>query len=878
MVAFFILLVTVSCTTQKNTFITRTYHNITSKYNVLFNGSESFKKGQRTMLENHRNDYSDLLPVFLYEDEQLTNAVGPDMDRTIKKSEKLISLHSITVKPEIKSNRPLSPRKREFLSKKEYNSWVDNSYLLMGKAQFYRHEFDKAKETFLFILNEYKSQKTIYETKIWLARTYNEQENFDSADEILKVLENTKDFPKSLKNLLYTTIADYHIKNEELDAAIPYIQKALNYEKKKKLKVRYTFILAQLYDKTGQLRKASDMYSKVIKMNPPYEMTFNAKISRALSYEKGFGSVKEIESQLLKMLKDDKNIDYRDQIYYALGNLAMKDGNTEKAVNNYQRSIRENTNNTDQKMRSYLTLANIYYEIPDYVLAQAYYDSTVAQMDMSYPEYDLIYSKSNNLTSLVEQINVVNLEDSVQILAKLDDDDLMNFIDNLITEVRKQEEQANLMEQERMMNEQFGRQLSAQNTMRGNNPGLGGKWYFYNETAKSLGYKEFRLKWGNRKLEDNWRRMNKMTSTFNTSTSSEGAEFITDDEIKKEEGLNNKSRDYYLVNIPRNDSMLRESHRKIEQALFSMGQIYMNDLKDLEEAAESFKEMIKRYPDSELVLQAYFNLYNIYKQQNNTALTELYKGKIIEAFPQSTYARLLTNPDYIRELEQEERKVTDYYAVTYDHYLRNNCAEVIARCNYALANYADDDLIAKFSFLKTLCIGKTQDIHSFSEGLYEIISSFPGTEVAENAKNIISYIEAERPQIREEEEKRIALKLYESTDDAIHFFAFVMPKGQNINQLIFNIINFNLDFFDELNLRVENMELNDAQNLILVKTFQNREQVMPYYDKITNETVIFKDVEDKDITSFVISGPNMNILQTDKSADRYLQFFNENYF
>ena len=168
----------VSCSTQKNTFITRTYHNVTSKYNVFFNGTESFKKGQRTILDNHKNDYSKLLPVFLYEDQQLISTVGSDMDRTVKKAEKLISLHSITVKPEIKSNKPLNEKRRAFLSKKEYNNWVDNSFLIMGKAQFHKHEFDKAKETFLYIISQYQSKKTIYETKIWLSRTYRRQKEY----------------------------------------------------------------------------------------------------------------------------------------------------------------------------------------------------------------------------------------------------------------------------------------------------------------------------------------------------------------------------------------------------------------------------------------------------------------------------------------------------------------------------------------------------------------------------------------------------------------------------------------------------------------------------------------------------------------------------
>jgi tetratricopeptide (TPR) repeat protein len=867
----------VACSTQKNTFVTRTYHNITSRYNVFFNGTESFKKGQRTILDVHKNDYSELLPVFLYEDQQLVGTIGSEMDRTIKKSEKLISLHSITVKPEIKTNKPLTDKKRRFLSKKEYNSWVDNSYLLMGKAQFYKHEYEKARETFLFIINEYQSQKTIFEAKIWLARIYNEQGDYENADEILRLLESTIDFPKGLKNLLYTTIADYHIKNKNIEEAIPYVEKSLKHERKKKLRIRYTFILAQLYERTGKLKKASDYYDKVVRMNPAYEMTFNARIARALAYEKGFGSLKEIEGRLLKMLKDEKNTDYLDQIYFALGNLAMKESDTDKAIENYKESVRVSTSNTEQKSKSYLTLANIYYEVPDYVLAQAYYDSTVTLLDLSFPEYDMIYAKSKNLTNLVEQINIVNLEDSVQRLARMDRDELMDFIDNLIEEVRSQEEEEKMLERERLLNKQYGRELASQSTMKSNNPAAGNQWYFYNETAKSLGYKEFRLKWGSRKLEDNWRRKNRMSGSINIAASLEQTELLADEGTKPAEKLSNKSREYYLINIPENDSMLRESHNRIEQALFSMGQIYRDDLKDPEKAAESFKELIKRYPGSDNTLQAYYNLYSIYKQQGNTALTELYKGKIIAEFPESSYARLLTNPNYIKELEEEERKVEVYYAETYHQYLLGNCAEVIARCNYALDNYSDDALIQKFSFLKVLCVGKTQDIHDFSEGLYKIISAFPGTEVAENARNILSYIEKERPQVKEEEEMKIALELYKRTDNAIHYFVYVIPKKQNINQLIFNIINFNLDYFDDLNLRVESVELNSSHTLILVKSFEGSKQVMPYYNKITKEDSIYKDVDPENVTGFVISDPNLKILQTDKSVDRYLKFFEESY-
>ncbi len=871
-----VVLIFMGCSTQKNTVITRTYHNITSKYNVFFNGTESLKKGERTILENCKNDFSQLLPVFVYEDKDLVGTISSDMDRTIKKAEKLVSLHSITVKPEVKSNKPLTPNQREFMSKKEYNKWVDDDYLLMGKAQFYKHEFDKANETFLFIINEYKSEKTIVETKIWLARVYDETGDFENAKELLKSLENAANFPGGLKKLLFPTLADFQIKQNELENSIPYLQKSIQYETKKKLRVRYTYILAQIYERTGNLKKASEYYDKVIRMKPTYEMTFNATISKAMAYEKGFGQAKEIESQLLKMLKDDKNKDYKDQIYYALGNLAIKEGNTAKALERYKKSIESNTTNIDQKNKSYLTIADIYYAIPDYVNAQSYYDSAVVQMDVNYPNYDIVYAKSKNLTNLVTQLNTVQFEDSVQRLAKLDNKDLTKFIDNLIDDLRKQEEEARIADRKRQLDEQFGQELASRNSSTSNAAG-GGKWYFYNETAKNLGYKEFVLKWGNRRLEDNWRRKNKTTSSVVSNSPTEDTEFVTDEEAKQSDNLSNKTREYYLRNIPVNDSMLQASHKKIDHALFNMGLIYKNDLKDPDKAADSFKELIKRYPNSENALMAYYNLYTIYKLQNNTALSELYKSKIIALFPNSNYARMLANPDYLKELEKEENKLKDYYVTTYNYYMNNNYSEVVSRCNYALSTFSLDALTPKYSYLKTLSLGRTQDTKTFRQNLFEIVSKYPGTEVAENAKDIISYLDKDKPQYKEEEEKQVALKLYEVTDSVSHYFAFVIPKGLNVNQLIFNIINFNLDNFDKLNLKIENVPLNNNQSLIVVKQFKNKDESLEYSGKITNDAGIFEDIDKQNIITFSISIANLEILKTDKSVNRYLAFYNENY-
>ncbi|UCH13907.1 MAG: tetratricopeptide repeat protein [Bacteroidales bacterium] len=865
------------CSTQKNTLITRTYHNITAKYNILFNGDVSFNKGMRKIDDSFRDDYSEILPVFTYSDEELAKTISPDMDRTIKKGTKLVSLHSITVKPKLKSNKALTPKKRAFYNKKEFNRWVDDNYLLVGKSHFYKHDFNLALETFRFITNEFKNEEITYDALIWIARTYNETEAYKDSEEILTQLEKDEKLPKRLIVDFHTTFADLFLKQNNITNAITHLEKAKEKVKKKKLKTRFIFILAQLYESEGMQNKASKLYSKVIKMNPPYEMTFNAKINRALAYEKGYGSVREIEKQLSRMLKDDKNSEYQDQIYYALGNLAYKDDDIPKAIKQYKKSVQYNINNTTQKARSYLTLADIYYEMPEYVNAQAYYDSAVTLISIDYQDYDIIYAKSKSLTSLVKEINTVNFQDSVRRLAKLPNDELLSFIDKLIEDVKKKEQEEIKRRQEQALNRQFGLDMEMERKATEGGFTEGVQWYFYNQTARSLGYKEFKLKWGNRELADNWRRANKNVISFGESLSTEDTDFITDEESQSSKLLSNKTREFYLKDVPLTDSMVDVSLKLTENALYNMGLIYKNELKDYEKAIESFKELIKRYPDSEFLLPSYYYLYDIYIKENNKAMVESYKNRIVSRFPNSTYAKLLTNPNYIKELEAEQNKVHDYYIETYNKYLGRQYNNVIQQADYAIKTYPDDELIPQFAYLRALSTGRTSDVKTFKEELYEILSTYPQTEVAENAKNIIAYLDKEHPDIKEEEEKEIAIALYEHLENTEHLFALVLNKGINANQLMFNIINFNLDNFDKLNLKVESTELNNDQDIITVISLKDKAESLNYYNRISSDDSIFKDVDKEGVVKMVISRNNLDILKTDKSVNRYLKFFNEYY-
>jgi tetratricopeptide (TPR) repeat protein len=375
------LILPLGCSVQKNTGLSRTFHQMTARFNILFNGTQSFKKGQEKIDKDFHDDFADVLPIFPFTSKDASALASSDMDRAIKKCEKLINMHSITVKPKVKNSKTLSPSEREFFNKKEYNGYVDDAYLLMGKSHFYKQEYTEASELFHHILNDFKGESVIPEAQIWLTRVSVRTLQYKDAYEILNPLQNNAEFPKTLLNELYPSLAEYYLSQKDYKQAITFLEKSVPVEKKKKIRTRYLFILAQLCEKTGDLKQASVYYSQVIKLNPVYDMAFNARINRALAFQQGFSNSSEIENELLKMLRDDKNLEYMDQIYYALGNLAAKEGNNTKAVDYYRKSIQSNVNNQQQKTRSFLTLANLYYSFPDYPNAQMYYDSALVRLN-----------------------------------------------------------------------------------------------------------------------------------------------------------------------------------------------------------------------------------------------------------------------------------------------------------------------------------------------------------------------------------------------------------------------------------------------------------------------------------------------------------------
>ena len=877
-IALLILYSLASCSVEKNTSLSRNFHNLTSHYNIYFNGLESYKRGITKAEDAVDNDYNRILEVFLYEDRAVNDAVNSDMKRAIDKATKVITYHSITAKPAVKEGNQTA-KDKAFFEKNEYNKWVDDSYMLMGKAYMFQGEFFLAAETFKHVLVTFPDEDIRYLAMTWLARAYIMINETREAERILSTLADVNNFPEDYQEALLTTQAQFQIRDENYGAAAENLEDALRLKGvTKENKIRYTFILAQLYEETGQNDLALEKYKRVTRYNPPYEMAFNARVSMAEVYESGSASSDELKKLLGKMLKDSKNVEYQDQIYFALGNIAMEEGDREQAIEYYQKSVATSVQNRYQKGFSSYTLAEIYYEQPDYILSAAYYDSAVSFLNREFPGYDGLSSLSASLTNLVQNINTYALEDSVQMLAALPEAERLAVIDEIIEDVRKKEEEERLAQQQAMQDNAFNQSMIYANNQ-GTNSGArqSGAWYFYNVNAKSFGQPEFRAKWGERVLEDNWRRRNKQTiSQTPGEATAEGDSLNGGGETAI---LDNKSREFYLVHIPLTDSAMEESDLRLEAALYNMGEIYKQSLLDYQESVKSFEELLSRYPDGEYAAPSMYNLYDLNNTLQQPDRANYYKGQLLARYPDSHYSMLLNNPNYIQELEAEEQRVTKRYESVYEKYRQKAYTEVITGAEAAIEEFEGEPLIPKFKFIKALSVGAVSGQEAMKVELDSLISQHPGTEESTEAQQIINYMFVAFPVIREAEQAREAEEIYSQYDPAQqHYFLLVLDSREDVNQASFNLLNYNLDHFNQYALDIQKVVLKDKNNMLAVKVFNNADGAMRYLREISsNSNEILEGIIPSNYRMMIISLDNFTILSEKKESNPYFLFYQKHY-
>jgi tetratricopeptide (TPR) repeat protein len=861
------------CSVEKNTGSTRFYHGLTSRYNIYFNGNESFKKGAEKVSLYYKDDYSEILKMFEYSDPNTPSACSADMERAIQKASKVISLKSITTKPKTKGNSIPNEKEDEFLNRKEYNEWVDDCYLLMGKARLYTHDFEQAVSTLNYNIGLTVDNRMKNESTIWLAKVYNETGNYNESLRILSELNLSKDFSAEMLELYFTAKADLFLKQKRYEEALPEVEKALVYVSGKRNRYRLSYLAAQLYEKTGNSKMATTMYEKVVKLNPPYEVEFNARINLAGVFDVNTGNPASVTRELEKMLRNSKNKEFRDQIYFALGNLAQREGKEAEAIEYFKRSAAAGKQNLNQKEKTYLAIAKYYYKKQDYLNSAKYYDSTVFSLDQKNPDYQSIKNRSQDLSALVQQLNIIQREDSLQKVAKMPESQKNALIASIIEKTRKEESEPRQARDNSDRN-YLSQYYENQQRFEGN-INQEGKWYFYNQSALTFGRTEFRRRWGDRKLEDNWRRSNRSrTSVTQPTTNPEENKAAIKDTAAK--ASDNKNPSYYLKDLPVTDSLVKISNGKIADAYLESGKIYADRIQDKPNALGSFETLIKRFPDSMLEPEALYNIFRLYTEENNTK-AGTYRQRLLEKYPDNEFTRIISDPDYYKK-KMEELKITEkIYQEAYNLYSTDNFVGAIHACDSALRIYPRHELAPKFYLLRSYSIARTSDERTFKEELGKLIIQWPSSKEAEKANELVAFLNKQVPELKVEEDKQIAAEIYVNDTISMHVFALViMDASFNINQATFDVISYNIDNYTNKNYRTEGLLVDNKYIMIKVSGFPDNKTVMEYYSNF-NVAKIVRNPSGVKMISFIIGKQNLETLDKDKNPERYRLFFNAVY-
>lgn len=885
------IIFTGSCSRKRNTMVSRAWHNTTSHYNGYFNAREKVQEVAKKLATAQPDKFERTLSIFKLGDDNQAKANYPDLDEAIKKSSIVIQKHSIKIKG------------------KEYCKWIDENYLMVGLAQFYKHDYWTAIEAFQFTASEYKESNSRYDAMIWLTLTYMQLGKMVDAEYVIDFLNNQSKMTPKQKQLFSLVKADYYSKKDDIPNEIKALEEAVANSRKKDDKVRYRFILAQLYQKLGDSRKAYGLYEKVIKMNPYYELAFNAKINRARVFDAESASGGTVKKQLNKMLRDDKNKEYRDQIYYALAGIAKKESKELEEIDLLKKSVATSVSNNNQKAISYLDLGEISFSKKNYRAAQAYYDSTMQFLTKDYPTYDQISNKKSTLTRLVENMMVIENEDSLQAIAKLSEKEREDYIAGIIKKENEEKERQKLeaekKKQEEIQNEnQVNQTLNEENIRKNTNqqiPGAGnGAWYFYNTATLSFGFNEFIKKWGNRPLEDNWRRKEKESQALANSEQGEDKIDMTayNDSISKLADA--KRKEIYLKKLPVTSEALVASNAKIDEAYYNIGIIYREQLKEYPQSRDNFEGLLERFPDSKFKLPSYYNLYRLYSALGNAEKAEYYKNLLLTKYADSDYAKLILNPEYFNNKQQRADIIQTYYENTYKAYQNQQFLAVIERKNEADSLFPPNSLTPKFELLKSLAIGKTRPISDFELSLRDVIAHYPKDSVSITAKNILDYItknnlnggkkavnqevtdSSKTENINQSDSTQANNELpktpFAFNPDTIHYFVMVFEnKTINLNELKIKISNFNTKFYSVAGYQINNAFIGSEKQYLAVKQFTNREEASSYMETLLSDEEVFDDKSNYEYQVFLISPSNFGKLMVTKDIEGYLNFYDEQY-
>ena len=905
-------LILTGCSTQKNTAQSRWWHAFNAKYNTYYNGTLAYIDGSLEKETGNKDNYTEQIPLYTVSNKNSREIGKANFDRAIEKCEKAIHQHSIKRRPEWTKNRRKTAKDIEWLSRREYNPFLWKAWMLMGRSQFYQGDFESAAATFSYMSRLYATQPAIYgKARAWLAKCYIEQNwNYDAEDVIRNILRDSIHW-RAQKEWDYT-FADYYIHTGNAEQAIPYLRKVISHEMRRKQKAREWYLMGQLQASIGNKKEAYKAFRHVIRQNPPYELAFNARI--AMTEVMAKDNAGKMISRLKRMAASDNNKEYQDQIYYAIGNIHLSRKDTLQAITAYEKGNQKSTRNGIEKGVLLLHLGDLYWTKEKFSDARRCYGEAIGLLDKDRKDYQQLANRAKVLDELVPYTDAVQLQDSLQQLARMSEKERNAAIDRVIDALKKKEkEERNRKAEEEaestlrqdggnLANNNFASSNSPQkNNENSANTPANGQWYFYSPLTVSQGKAQFQKLWGKRDNVDNWQRINK-TVVANAA----GAEEITDEQrdslaqaAEQEELLKQTSdsavndphrREYYLAQIPFTPEQLAESNKLLEDGLYHAGVIFKDKLNNLPLSRKSLLRLVNNHPDYAHLDDAYYHLYLLYSRERKPEMAQTYLQKLKAEYPESQWTTLLSDPYYAENAKRGVQIEDSLYTLTYQAFRDGEYDKVERNAQISRNRFPDGANRDKFLFIGGLSKLNDGDIKSCLADLKEVVSKYPDSRLSEMAGMIINGVDAgrrlyggkfdlndvwTRRSIELNDRDSTRQKGYSPERNASFVFLLAYdPDKTNENQLLFEMAKYN---FTSYMARYFDINIEDLEGLhrMQISGFNSYDEARQYANAVYQQPAIKRLLGN--VRAYVISEPNLKLLGTSHTYEEYEKFYSKHF-
>lgn len=729
---FAVILIAAGCSLEKQSGFNRTMQNLTAHYNILFNANEILRLKQESYATSFPDAYSEILNVYPDTTVQ-TGTPDKDLEEAIVKANKIISI-------------------------KEQSHYLGDAYLVLGKSRYLEANYFDAVEYCNYVTRSFGKQANLkQEALVWKARGLMYLNQLPLAKLVIDSAIQDINPKKNVTADVYATKLQYDILTQNYAEAEEMAKLAIKYSYVSNLKLRWIFILGQLQELNLKPANAYESYTRIVKSNASFEMAFNANLNRIRIRDNQNG-VKASKIDLLRaLLKNEDNTDFYDQIYYQIGEQQFKAGETDNALKSYKKSVRVSTKNQNQKGLSYLRIADIDFKNKaDYVNARLYYDSTLNNLSINYPGYQIIRKKADNLQILTRLLETISREDTLQMLAALEDKTRDARIDEMVARKTRQQQQAALEATGAVANVNNGTMpntFDRNNNSPSSNKNSGSTFYFYNNSAVSQGYNDFKRLWGNRKLEDNWRRSRRSNTGIPTANTGIGSQVNDPDAPVGSVAYNSTNvsagtfRQDLVKNLPLTPALLQQSNFKIYNAYFEMANFYRDVLEDKKEAIATYETLLTRFPQSNDKPSVYYNLYRL-NVDIDAVKSNDYKNRLLKEYPESVFAKVILDPDYARKLADVDAEFNGFYNEVYDQYAQKQYAKVIEKANDLLNKYPDNRYAAQLYYLKAIAAGHMEKLPPFQADLQLIAAKYPQDKlIAPLVNQHLAYIDSNKAEI-----------------------------------------------------------------------------------------------------------------------------------